>query len=225
MIRLSQTAVLQHLSWLAEADLRGRRCEDRQAQLENNALFAEYVDELGCLHGPWPFANDHARIMFFRRPDRDPHWEAFDDTRFVVTVMSGLPGSGKSTWIEANAGDQPIIELDAIRRELGIGPAQPQGKVIDVARSRAREYLRRDQPFIWDATSLTRSLRARIVNLGLDYGARVRVVHVEAPAAVLFERNRDRPHPVPQAVLERMIQRWDPPDPTEAHELTFVDNT
>ncbi|MEM7152182.1 MAG: AAA family ATPase [Myxococcota bacterium] len=224
VIRLSQTAVLQHLSWLAEADLRGRHCDDRAAQLENNALFAEYVDELGCLQGPWPFANDHARLMFFRRPDRDPHWEAFDDTRFRVTVMSGLPGAGKSSWIAAHAADQPIIELDAIRRELGISPAESQGKVIDVARSRAREHLRRDQPFVWDATSLTRSLRARIVNLGLDYGARVRVVHVEAPADLLFERNRDRPYPVPNAVLERMIQRWDPPDPTEAHEITFVDN-
>lgn len=223
MIRLSQTAVLQHLAWLAEADLRGRTCADQAAQLENAALFAEYAGELGCLHAPWAFANDHARIMFFRRPDRDPNWAAFDDTSFTVTVMSGLPGSGKSSWIASDAADQPVIELDAIRRELGIRADQPQGKIIDVARGRAREFLRRKQPFVWDATTLTRSLRAKIVNLGLDYGARVRVVHVEAPATTLFERNRERPYPVPQAVLERMLKRWDPPDPTEAHEIVFVD--
>jgi len=221
-IRMSQTASLQELGWLAEADLRGRRCEDQAARLDDVALFVEYARELGCLQGPWPFANDHARVMFFRRPDRDPSWAAYDDTRFTVTVMSGLPGSGKSTWIAEHAGDQPIVELDGIRRELGVSPAQPQGRVIDAARQRAREHLRRQQPFVWDATNLGRSLRKSVVGLMLDYGARVRLVYVEAAAAELPARNAERSDPVPTAVLERMLWRWEPPDPTEAHEVVYV---
>ncbi|MCA9708018.1 MAG: AAA family ATPase [Myxococcales bacterium] len=222
LIRMSQTASLRELTVLTRADLLGRRCEDQAERLDDVTLFGEYAQELGCLDAPWPFANDHARVMYFRRPDRDPDWVAYDDTRFTVTVLSGLPGSGKSTWVAEHAQGQAVIELDAIRRELGIDPSEPQGKVIDVARGRAREHLRRGEPLVWDATNLTRSLRTRIIGLALDYGARVRLVYAEAPAHELPGRNRDRAHPVPPGVLERMMRRWEPPDRTEAHELVYV---
>lgn len=221
-IRMSQTATLRHLSWLARADLLGRRCEDQQQRIDDVELFAEYADELGCLDAPWSFANDHSRVMFFRRPDRDPSWSAYDDTRFTVTVMSGLPGSGKSTWVAEHAADLPIVELDAVRRELGIAPSEPQGKVIDVARGRAREHLRKAQPFVWDATNISRTLRKSVVGLALDYGARVRLVYVEAPAGELMERNEAREDAVPRNVLTRMMRRWDPPDRTEAHEVVYA---
>ena len=223
VIRMSQTASLRELSWLAEADLRGRHCPDQAERIDDVALFCEYAAELGCAEGPWAFANDHARVEFFRRPERDPAWAAHDDTRMGVTVMSGLPGAGKSRWVAEHAEGQPVIELDAIRRELGIGPDEPQGKVIDVARGRAKEHLREGRPFVWDATNLSRTLRKAVVGTCLDYRARVRLVYVEAPADALFRRNRERRYPVPENVLGRMIRRWEPPDRTEAHELVFVD--
>lgn len=223
VIRMSQTTSLQQLVWLAQADLRGRVCEDQAAKLEDAGLLAEYARELGCLHEPWAFASDHSRAMYFRRSDRDPAWPAHDDSRLTVTVTSGLPGSGKSRWVAAHAGDQPVIELDAIRRELKIDPSEPQGKVLEVARERARELLRRAQPFVWDATNLSRSLRGSLLDLLYGYGARVRLVYVEAPAAVQAERNRARTHAVPQAVVDKLLRRWEPPDLTEAHEVLVVD--
>lgn len=222
VLRMAQTTSVRELVWLAQADLRGRRCEDQAAKLEDAALLAEYAAELGCLDGPWPFGNDHSRAMYFQRPGRDPGWEAFDDTRFTVTLMSGLPGSGKSQWVAEHAADQPVIELDAIRRELGVAPSEPQGRVIDVARTRARERLRRGEPFVWDATNLSRKIRTPLIELFYGYGARVRIVYVEATAAELPARNRDRPDPVPQAAMTRMLRRWEPPDLTEAHEVLVV---
>ena len=92
-----------------------------------------------------------------------------------------------------------------------------------VARARAREHLRLARPFVWDATNLSRTLRKSVVGLGLDYGARVRLVYVEAAADALGARNRERAHPVPEAVLARMLRRWEPPDRTAAHEVLYVD--
>ena len=74
---------------------------------------------------------------------------------------------------------------------LGIGPDEPQGKVIDVARGRAREHLRQGRPFVWDATNLSRQLRRSVVTLCYDYGARVRIVHAEAPEPVSGWRPSD----------------------------------
>jgi tRNA uridine 5-carbamoylmethylation protein Kti12 len=61
-----------------------------------------------------------------------------------------------------------------------------------------------------------------LVALFLDHGARVRIVYLEAPPDVLRRQNRERARPVPQAVLERMLARWEVPDLTEAHQVDYV---
>ena len=67
VIRMSHTASLRELGWLAEADLRGRVCPDQQERIDDVTLFCDYAEELRCLASPWEFANDHARVEFFRR--------------------------------------------------------------------------------------------------------------------------------------------------------------
>ena len=66
-------------------------------------------------------------------------------------------------------------------------------------------------------------LRTRTVALCADYGARVEIVAVEAAPPVMRARNRARAQPVPDAAIHRMIGRWETPDPTEAHTVTWID--
>jgi predicted kinase len=84
---------------------------------------------------------------------------------------------------------------------------------------RAREILRGGRGFVWNATSLKRSLRQPIVDLAIDYGARVLIVALEAAPALIEERNRARRDPVPAAAITRMLRRWEFPDVTEAHDV------
>lgn len=61
-----------------------------------------------------------------------------------------------------------------------------------------------------------------MIDLFTDYQARVRIVHVEAPAAVWRERNAGRERGrVPDAAMERMLERGDVPDVTEAAEVEW----
>ncbi|MET7394421.1 ATP-binding protein [Dactylosporangium sp. NPDC005572] len=188
-------------------------------------LFTEYAAELGCLDRPRAFPSDHARFMYFRTPGRDPSYAAFDDTRFTVIVMSGLPGAGKDHWIATHHPGLPVVSLDALREELGVAPTGDQGPVIAAANARAKELLRAGAPFVWNATNVSRQIRSRCVGMIGDYGARVEIVAMEAPPELLRRRNRARPSPVPDGVINRLAGRWEPPDLTEAHSVSFVDNS
>jgi predicted kinase len=139
-----------------------------------------------------------------------------------VILMAGLPGAGKDHWIATQAPDWPVISLDALRREMKISPTDKQGAVIARARELAREHLRRKQSFIWNATNISRQMRERSLSLCAAYNARVRIVYIEAPADRLFAQNAERKHSVPAAVIARLLEKWQPPDLTEAHQIEWV---
>jgi putative nucleotidyltransferase with HDIG domain len=224
VIAASQRVRLDWLALLAEADVRGRIATDRDDLLTNIALFRELCREQDCSDAPYAFANDHSRVQYFRTPGRDAAYAAYDDTSFEVVLLSGLPGAGKDSWLAAHLPDWPVIALDDLRATLDVDPADDQGAVVQAARERARELLRQRQPFAWNATNITRSLRRQLVDLFLSYGARVRIVYVEAPYADLLTRNRRRADAaaVPEKIIQRLLRRLDVPDATEAHAVGWV---
>jgi hypothetical protein len=81
---------------LAEAHARGRICADQHRLLDNIALFVEYAGERGCLNGPRQFASDRSRFQYLRVERRSPDYQAYDDLRLEVVLMSGLPGQAKT---------------------------------------------------------------------------------------------------------------------------------
>ncbi|HEX4498698.1 MAG TPA: AAA family ATPase [Thermoanaerobaculia bacterium] len=217
----SYRAPLDQVSLLAEADARGRICADQDELLARIDLFRETCRSLGCLDRPRAFPSDHGRVRYFRGLQQEPGYEPWDDTWGEVVLLAGLPGAGKDHWLRESLPDLPVISLDAIRRERGIGPDKPQGPVVRAAKDQAREWLRRRQPFAWNATNLTRHLRDPLIDLFLGYGARVRVVYVDAPLGVVLQRNRARPSPVPEGVILRLAAKLELPDLTEAHHVEY----
>ncbi|MBA2539633.1 MAG: AAA family ATPase [Deltaproteobacteria bacterium] len=229
-VRLARRlSLLTRNDWLvavADADARGRRCADPHDQhriVEHCALWAEHCRELGVLDAPQPFASDHTRRVYFESEPgaRLPDVLAHDDTVCEVTLMSGLPASGKDSYLATYCPDLPVISLDALRDELDIDHGDP-GVVIAEARERARVYLRAGTSFAWNATNLTPSLRSQLIELFRGYRARTRIVYVETTPDEQSSRNRERSDPVPWAVIERMLARWTVPDLTEAHEVRIV---
>ena len=220
--RISLRTRCDWLALLARADATGRISPDQQRILDAVALFEEFARDASCLDAPFAFASDHSRFQYFLKDGRDPAYEAYDDTRLTAVLLSGLPAAGKDTWIAQHLAGMPVVSLDRLRSELGIAHGKPQGQVVQLARERAREHLRGARDFVWNATNLTRQTRGSLMQLFADYGARVRIVHLEAPADHLFTRNAARDDVVPQAVIENMLERWEMPDLTECHELDRV---
>ncbi|MBE9553920.1 MAG: ATP-binding protein [Proteobacteria bacterium] len=79
--------------------------------------------------------------------------------------------------------------------------------------------------FVWNATNLSRRIRGGLVDLFVDYGARVRIVYLEVPPAEQRRRNATRRDPVPEAAFERMLNSWEPPKINEAHRVDWIDAT
>jgi predicted kinase len=219
---VSQTARCDHLALLAEADVRGRVCQDQRRLLDNVALFREFCHEQGCLTRPRPFPSDHGRFLYFQEAGRHPDVRPHEEFRAEVVLMSGLPGAGKDRHVRTHLADWPVVSLDALRADLEVDPAGDQGEVLNRAREQAREFLRRGRSFVWNATNLSRQLRGGLVRLFAGYQARVRIVYVEVPPEVLFPQNRQRAAPVPEGVIERLLEHWEVPDRTEAHQVDWV---
>jgi predicted kinase len=224
VIEASLHVNLYKLSVLAEADVLGRTTEPdsvRQEMLDQLRYFREYAQELGCLHAPYPFESEHHRFKFCVEK-KDIEYIPYDDfDKGTVIVMCGLPASGKSTTVDSVACGSHIISLDEIRKELKVSPGDrgAQSGIARHGRELAKEYLRKGEPFVWDATSTRRDQRAQVIALASTYGFKARVIHVDADRSVLVDRNRKRKNPVPDYVIENMMRRFQPPGLDECHYL------
>lgn len=219
-VEISLTCNTQDLILHARADINGRECYDQQGILDNVHLAHLLFSINHCLGKSREFANDHSRLEFLTKKDRNVGYAAHEDFKSRVIMMSGLPGVGKDTWIAKHAPDLPVISLDAIRVEMGIKPTDNQGSVIQEAKERARVHLRAGQDFIWNGTNVTRNTRSPLLSLFLDYGAHTKIVYVEVDPKTHRKQNRDRPDAVPDKVLDKLIRKLEPPTILEAHQVS-----
>lgn len=217
LIKTAECVPLKLLYLLSKADVAGRynqASEDLESSVE---LFGEYGRELGIWEHPYPFADPYTRYEYFHRDDLWEGSRLYDETTFDVCLMAGLPLAGKDTWIEGHKKGLPVISLDQIREEYGISPQKGALKVVQIATKRAREHLRRQEPFIWNATNLIFKNREQLCSLFRAYHARIHLVYLEAPYEEILIRNRKRQRSLPLPVLERMIDHMEMPEPWETH--------
>lgn len=222
LLRAAESVSLRQLYLLARADVLGRVADDREELAERVDWFGEYARELGVWEGPYVFFNSHTKERFFNSDNLGQGAQIYDDRTFDVYLMSGLPLSGKDSWIGEKGGGLPVISLDGIREEMGISPAKGSGRVALAALEQAKGFLRKKQPFIWNATNIIRETRRKLTALCTGYGARVHILYLEAPYRELLMRNRTRQRHIPEKVLEEMIEKLEVPAPWEAEEVRYL---
>jgi len=229
LARMSLLAPNRLLHLQAVADSRGRRCADaaqHEQGILNVSVFAELAQEAGCWDAPYPFPNAHTRLAFLNNRKStislNAHLYDTTDETFEVTMLCGLPGTGKSSWVAANAAGRPVVSMDDLRVELGVKATQDQGEVRQRAKAMMKELLASRTSFIVDQTNLNPQRRGQIADLAMAYGARVNMVGIECAEATLRGRNRNRAQVVPDGVISRMIENWEPPSLVEAHNVTLI---
>ncbi len=185
--------------------------------MKNDLHDLEIFGENNCFAKEKEFKSTYGRFLYFNKKESYPEYNPFDDLICTVTMMCALPGSGKDTFIKNNL-SQPILSLDDIRREHKISPTDKKGngQVIQMAKEKAKEYLRSKKSFVFNATNITRDIRSRWIGLFTSYNARVKIIYIEVPYQLLLKQNSNREYKVPEKVINKLIRKLDIPDPREA---------
>lgn len=205
------------LCTLARADLLGRICPDQNKILDEINLFEELAKEMGCLDQPYRFPSPASASRYVLSRGRwGADQDVFEDHSCQVWVLSGLPASGKTTWREEKG--LPFVSYDDTRQKMKLRHGQDPMRVAHAVTEQAREFLRKGQDFIWDATHLTMSSREKALNLARQYKAKTHLVCLEAPKDDVFDRNANRQSSLSNQDLAAMTLKWDFPMAWEAGE-------
>lgn len=224
-ISLSWELKLDCLIPVAKADMRGRIYFDKQKCLDDIDLFEILTKELGCHDKPFAFVSNNAKIKYFESMgETDPNSDFFKNTKSKVIVLSGLPASGKDSFIAQNYPDMPVISFDDARKKFNIKHGQNEGQAIHWAIDTAKEHLRKSEPFIWNATHISSEMRQKTLSLLMDYDADIKIVYLEQPYDVLMSRNSARDSTLKNKTIEQMLFKWSVPSKKEAHEVEYLIN-
>jgi predicted kinase len=133
-----------------------------------------------------------------------------------IVVLVGLPGSGKSTWLERIGATG--LSSDAIRRWLADDETDQtiHDRVFGALRYLLRQRLLIGRPVTYiDATSLTPQERSPYIEIGKEFDCEMEAVYFDIPLEVCRERNATRSRVVPDEVMRAMAGKLVPPSPAE----------
>ena len=111
----------------------------------------------------------------------------------MLVVITGLPGSGKTTVADSLSKeiDAIVLSTDKIRKNMFKNPVYNENDkrvVYNELFSRAREYLSSGKNVILDGTFYTKSLRDKAKEVGASVSEKVIFIYCETPEQILKER-------------------------------------
>lgn len=144
---------------------------------------------------------------------------------FTIFVMIGLPGSGKDTYIKNYLSHLPTVCRDDIRIEMGMKGEKPTGtkeeenEVTNRFNKKMIELCEAKQSFVINNTNLKTQYRNDYRKIYSKYNPYIIYVYVETSSIKINKERREGQMPL--SVIDRMIDNFDYPLPSEYHQMLF----
>jgi predicted kinase len=137
-----------------------------------------------------------------------------------IVLLVGLPGSGKSTWVQSKVttGVSGALSSDVLRELLADDPNNQtiHARVFRVMRDLLKHRLELKRPVTYiDATNLTPRERRPYIKLADLFDGEIEAVFFDVPMEECIRRNRGRGRIVPDEVIRTMAERLVAPDVEE----------
>lgn len=151
-----------------------------------------------------------------------------EGSKFIVFVMCGLPGSGKSTWAKEKHPDLPVVSRDIIRAKLGFTKDADEKAVLTAGQEKQvtteeywqmAKYAKNRTSFIVDDTNSIPKYRKDLIHTLRNYGAKVIGVNVDTPLEICINRRRGQ---IPPEVMERLDRKRLPLRKEDVDELITI---
>jgi predicted kinase len=129
-----------------------------------------------------------------------------------IVVLVGLPGSGKSSYLEQLG--VTGLSSDAIRLLLADDETDQRihERVFQTMRYLLRQRLAIGRAVTYiDATNLRPEERRPYIGIGKSYGCEMEAVFFDVPLEVCQARNAGRPRVVPDEAMVKMAAKLVPP--------------
>lgn len=149
---------------------------------------------------------------------------------FIVFVLSGIPGSGKSTWCKENYPQLPVVSRDAVRAKLGYTSSSDEKVVLTNGQenevtveeySQIAKYAKKKQSFIVDDTNSIPRYRKSLIKTLKDYGAYVIGVNVSTSLENSISRRKGQ---IDEIIIRKLYERYVPLYSYEVDELIEFKN-
>lgn len=225
VVKTSYLCNIKLLLILVEADIKGRISGDKSNFFLSIDYFKELAIEYDCYENKCNLIKDNiTKYCYLKRKSHFLTDNVYDYTKSKVIIMSGLPGSGKDTYINENLKDMNIISLDDLRikNKIKHGDKKGQGRVIQEAKQLAKNYLNKGIDFVWNSTNTTKQMRSKLIDMFDVYDAYITIVYIDKDLQTILKQNRSRKDTIPEKAILKLFRSLEIPTEIESHELKIV---
>lgn len=169
---------------------------------------------------PYPHQNDKLDDEYF--------YDKQKNEKPTITFLIGPPASGKSTWVQQNAGDSIIISrddiVDELRKPLGISYGDTfkdkdfQSEVNQKLKEHINNTLNSGEDIVVDMTNMNKKSRSNILSkVPENYTKNAVVFKVNRDELIkrLNKRKEETGKEVGINIVDDMISRFEMPDNNE----------
>lgn len=132
-----------------------------------------------------------------------------------ITVLMGLPGSGKSYYAEKSMEGSPIrVSSDEIRERIfrDVASQKYNRYVFSIMRLMVEKAIGAGCDVLVDSTNIQRKHRKPWIDIGGRMGIDVVCLFVDPPLEECLKRNAIRERHVPIDVIQQMSAHLEPPN-------------